>query len=1328
MAVNIGSMSYVSTLDNSDFQAKSLQDLRLIKARLELTGDTSGIRKYDEAFKKAFEDEKIIQAELNKLYDDTKRKVQELAAEQAKPKPSNTVISDSAAEIAAYNASTEGLQTGSLVATKSLAELEAELLSVQGALTQLNELNAAGGVSSETFASGVAALTENEIRLKAAIDGYNVAVEEQIAVNVAASAGLQSQIGLLEQLKINLAELKAQRQRILDPLAVQQDMEALTRINALIQETEVEMSRLNNIGKAGFDAQGIAIARTTNTVDPFNRAISRATNLSQIGATVVSRLTRQIIGLGVGLLSFAIGAKAIEFLVTWISNLDIFTGRLNQAKQNLSAFNDVMKEANQTAGAQIANLRLLYQAATDVNNSFEKRIEAAKQLREQYASEFATATNLAIINGKLKGSYDELTESILQNAKAQAAQNKIATIESTILDAQYQIDLNNRKKQDALDKAKAPTQDEISANNRSGGGPSSLKEVQQSIANQTNFANKQYFEAIKIANAQINFLAQYVGNVGKQSNALADANKLLGNNLQNFNTLIKNASDEGDLQNIKNALEAKLKNLVPSDKQFADLKNKIIQVDNLLKAYQVKLPNQNSANSALQRQIELLNQVKNALATVNSKQLNEDQAALAAISDKFDQLRAKIAIFNNDPANKSVKIGNNVITSINNAQTTAVNSQANLNENKFIADDIEKKKKLYKDYEDYRAKVGTDIANKDYEDLLRSGKDFATYLSNVQASIDVNNKGDQSGPIQARRKLIEDYFKELTEEQRVRLQGLLIQYATYQQQRESIIKVGNDNEMALRKAGATEQANQVAENTNDELTALDEAQFKKLDLYKNTFTNIDKLSRDAAKKQIATLYGVAAAQYAAGKITLQAYLDIIKGLDSASKSLDQTLFDKIDKVNSTLTGLASSFENISPGIASAIKGIQTFVTIGTDAAKSFTAFSNGDILGGITSGISALSGIFSLFGSAKQNAEQLAFANEQQQKSIEAVNKALQRQLEITKQLYGPDRITGYLKQLSDIKAAQDSLNTQLSGKLQLTDVKVINDDLISKLNNGESYNHLIFDDTIVNKFKTSLSLAGKSLEDLQKLMDQGKLDDKTAALVQSLVDLQQQAIDTQNALNQEFTGTSFDDLTSSIVDLFSSATTSAQDFANNFQKIIQAAILNSFKRDYLEKQLQGFYDNLTNLTKKDGTLTATDIATLQAQYNAIIANASDQFKNLQAATGIIFGQADTSTTTLSGAIKASITEDTASIIAGTLKGIQLNTFNTNRILEGHGMSLTTLTLIGQDMLRATVQIQANTLRSADNTDGIADALKLIVTNTSKSADIDLRAAGKYGY
>ena len=110
-----------------------------------------------------------------------------------------------------------------------------------------------------------------------------------------------------------------------------------------------------------------------------------------------------------------------------------------QMTEKLKGFNEIMKAANSDAAAQKTKLDLLYKSATDVTKGNEERLESVKLLKEQFPSYFKDLDNEDIKNGKVSQTYNNLTKSIIDNAKAKAALNKITEESAKILDAEYKI-------------------------------------------------------------------------------------------------------------------------------------------------------------------------------------------------------------------------------------------------------------------------------------------------------------------------------------------------------------------------------------------------------------------------------------------------------------------------------------------------------------------------------------------------------------------------------------------------------------------------------------------------------------------------------------------------------------------------------------------------------------------------------------------------------------------------------------------------------------------------------------------------------------------------
>jgi hypothetical protein len=208
-------------------------------------------------------------------------------------------------------------------------------------------------------------------------------------------------------------------------LASQADAEALST-----EKASVAMNSMTAVtGGATLGQQRLA------------SAIARSTNPYQIAAREVNNFSRRLLYMaGAGVMGFAI--EGFQLILPYIE--EFFTG-VNKSSEaaklaaaNLANMNDVMADANKKAGEQISTLKILYQAATDVNLSMKDRLAAVKELQKEFPDYFGNISTEAILNGNAKKSYDALTTSIIANAKAKAAKDKIDELESKRLDAEFQ--------------------------------------------------------------------------------------------------------------------------------------------------------------------------------------------------------------------------------------------------------------------------------------------------------------------------------------------------------------------------------------------------------------------------------------------------------------------------------------------------------------------------------------------------------------------------------------------------------------------------------------------------------------------------------------------------------------------------------------------------------------------------------------------------------------------------------------------------------------------------------------------------------------------------
>jgi TP901 family phage tail tape measure protein len=189
-----------------------------------------------------------------------------------------------------------------------------------------------------------------------------------------------------------------------------------------------------------------------------------------------------------------------------------------------------------------------------------------------------------------------------------------------------------------------------------------------------------------------------------------------------------------------------------------------------------------------------------------------------------------------------------------------------------------------------------------------------------------------------------------------------------------------------------------------------------------------------------------------------------------------------------------------------------------------------------------------------------------------------------------------------------------------------------------------------------------------------------------------------------DLTGTTSDSITDSILQGFENGQLAAKDFAGTFEDLMKQAILNTFKLQFLDKQFDEFYKAFGEAAESGGALTPSEISELQNQFNANIDIARQGFDSFNQLFEQTFGNSITSGARqgMAGEIAASLTEETGTVLAGTLNSIRLYVASQNTILDemrGYLSSIKDNTSYNRELVRlerieSLLSEQSQTLRS----------------------------------
>lgn len=129
----------------------------------------------------------------------------------------------------------------------------------------------------------------------------------------------------------------------------------------------------------------------------------------------------------------------IGLMITFIGKTKEAASAEEKRIKRMKELTDISQQTADAAKEEINTLKRLYETATSETESKENRLKAAKKLQELYPNYFKSLNLEAIMIGKAKVRYDELTTSIINTARAKAAASLIEEHEGTILQNEIKI-------------------------------------------------------------------------------------------------------------------------------------------------------------------------------------------------------------------------------------------------------------------------------------------------------------------------------------------------------------------------------------------------------------------------------------------------------------------------------------------------------------------------------------------------------------------------------------------------------------------------------------------------------------------------------------------------------------------------------------------------------------------------------------------------------------------------------------------------------------------------------------------------------------------------
>ncbi len=367
------------------------------------------------------------------------------------------------------------------------------------------------------------------------------------------------------------------------------------------------------------------------------------------------------------------------------------------------------------------------------------------------------------------------------------------------------------------------------------------------------------------------------------------------------------------------------------------------------------------------------------------------------------------------------------------------------------------------------------------------------------------------------------------------------------------------------------------------------------------------------------------------------------------------------------------------------------------------SFSSGQILEGISSSISAISSITNLFkGKSKEqrDTERLQDVTSKINSTNEITNKLIEKRIKLIKEATNAE--IGYNEAIG--KAAIDTQKGFIEDQFK----RLGGNDFFGK--SGRNNNLKLID------------LGIKNMEQLVKFWDskerlaylQAGYDQRDAQEWQNMVDIYNSLIESEKeiikARKEALTGITLDSTRGSLDEFIKDAEKGFDDVAKSFEETMSDAMLNMIKRDFLNKALEGWYDDFANVA--EGGFNKNEVDSLKNDLLSIYEEGSNQFKELSDILGF------TSDKIKSKEIGSyqSLSEDTGGLIAGRANAILTNTTliqgDINNIKSGV-ITLASNTLISaekltemRDLALTSVGVLERIARGTDNLEPIREDIR----------------------
>ena len=231
--------------------------------------------------------------------------------------------------------------------------------------------------------------------------------------------------------------------------SAQQAAPRFNQLNMSIQQVARELPAFSYSISTGFMAISNNLPMLADAIQQIRRENEDLRASGQKTVPVWKQVAKSLLSwntaLSVGITLLTVyGSQIAE----GISKMQLFKKAIDPTVEANKQLNEAIKKGTEEAQKELTQLNVLYGAATDDTRRRKERLDAVKQLQDQYPAYFKNLSDESIMAGQAADAYARLTKSLTDAAIARASMDKMTQNATKLLN------LNDQKK--ALEKQLAP--------------------------------------------------------------------------------------------------------------------------------------------------------------------------------------------------------------------------------------------------------------------------------------------------------------------------------------------------------------------------------------------------------------------------------------------------------------------------------------------------------------------------------------------------------------------------------------------------------------------------------------------------------------------------------------------------------------------------------------------------------------------------------------------------------------------------------------------------------------------------------------------------------